>query len=190
MKSLTKWLCHKPTIGASAFAAGENATQPRTSKIVPNVMFNLFILNFVCCLAFFDFSSWEVSSGRSLMYCARFDRLLREKRGLCDFCCRGGDEYRAGGGCPTALEPWLAGRIPCVETGSRGLAASRRPFCHVERKSRPLLLFLCQKVRDSSAALGMTKKAFTRDEPALWRRLRRSVSAAEVQWWPIPNCKP
>src|SRR5262245_48958452 len=53
MKSLIKWLCHKPTIGASAFAAGENAKQPSTSRIIPNVMLNFFIFNFpfVCCLA-------------------------------------------------------------------------------------------------------------------------------------------
>src|SRR4030095_5724549 len=61
MKSLTKWLCHKPTIGWSAFAAGENAKQPSTSRIVPNVMLNFFIsdFSFVCCLAFFDFPSRE-----------------------------------------------------------------------------------------------------------------------------------
>jgi hypothetical protein len=34
----------------SAFNAGENAKQPSTSRIVPNVMFNLFIFNF----PFFD----------------------------------------------------------------------------------------------------------------------------------------
>jgi hypothetical protein len=39
------------------------------------------------------------------------------------------------------------------------------PFCLVERKSRHLLPFLCQKTRDSSTALGMTKWALTRDEP-------------------------
>jgi len=87
MKSLTKWLCHKPTIGWSAFAAGENAKQPSTSRIVPNVMLNFFIFNFpfVCCLAFFDFPSREISFGRSLVYCAKVERLLREKAAPCDF---------------------------------------------------------------------------------------------------------
>jgi hypothetical protein len=46
-------------MGGAAFAAGENAKQPSTSRIVPNVMFNLFIFNFpfFVVLAFHDFSS-------------------------------------------------------------------------------------------------------------------------------------
>src|SRR6266699_271313 len=35
------------------------------------------------------------------------------------------------------------------------------PLCHVERKSRQLLLLVCHEVRDFSTALGMTKRAFT-----------------------------
>jgi hypothetical protein len=44
------------------------------------INFRFFIFNFpFVVLAFFDFPSWEVSSGRSLMYCAKIGWLLRGK---------------------------------------------------------------------------------------------------------------
>src|SRR5436309_655953 len=67
---------------ADAEGAEPTAKQPSTSRIVVNVMFRFFIFNFpFVVLAFFGFPSWEVSSGRSLMYCAKIGRLLRGKVG-------------------------------------------------------------------------------------------------------------
>src|SRR4030095_12451011 len=92
MKSLTKWLCHKPTIGSSAWAAGDNAKQPSTSRIVPNVTFNFLIFDFLlfAVWAFFDFSPRGISFGRSLVYCAQSERLLRGKLRNYDWCCKAG----------------------------------------------------------------------------------------------------
>jgi hypothetical protein len=57
---------------------------------------------------------------------------------------------------------------------------SSPPLYHVEQIRQSgsdrvtLVVSLPKKIRDSSTALGMTKRALTRDEPALWRRLHRS----------------
>src|SRR5436305_14919265 len=77
----------------AACTVEESPKQPSTSRSVPNVMLNLFILIFLCCLAFIDFSpcrlrprtrvatacQGEISSGRSPVYCAVSGWLLREK---------------------------------------------------------------------------------------------------------------
>jgi len=67
---------------ADAEGAEPIAKQPSTSRIVVNVMFRFFILLISFCLfvlAFFGFPSWEVTSGRSPMYCRKSGAGLRGK---------------------------------------------------------------------------------------------------------------